>query len=106
MRPDHEAAAEVDRCVAGVLLLFGLWGRARREGRRVMGAAVAKAAVRERPILFSAPMVRAILDGRKTQTRRWLSDPEGFASDADRFVDRDGFWHPCADVLGRGLLDE
>jgi hypothetical protein len=48
---------------------------------------------KDRPIIFSAPMVRALLDGRKTQTRRLLSSPLGRVRPGDRLWVRESYWH-------------
>jgi len=51
----------------------------------------------DRPIIFSGPMVRALFDGRKTQTRRVLKPQPGYM---DRpFQMDDGSWH-VADSQG------
>ena len=56
----------------------------------------------DRPIIFSAPMIRALLDGRKTQTRRVLKPQPFPCADGWGCVDRNGApqkWLPCLPKL-------
>lgn len=60
----------------------------------------------DRPIIFSGSMVRALLDGHKTQTRRLASSPLAKCQPGDRLWVRESFAHYYEADDDRTLVSE
>lgn len=64
------------------------------------GSELDKCVQRMKPILFNTEMVRAILDGRKTCTRRCIKPaPAGDGSEPEPLITRPGYWNTWGDDM-------